>query len=719
MSDSSSSEPDPDDGQQGPPTTEYDQTMLDIGKAVDSLYRIAMEIRKGKPVDRYMKSSGIDTSFYEPYDMGYVREKFPAAEEFLINRLGMAISKRRKYLRYRELHAAKLSRGLPVETAAEIGATDPQEIQVLEAGTILSETTATTFAEASAFGSEHVECNANDPNLSGLRRSRSIATVATETSYATSLRNEGRIRMPSMPLEASAGQYFECPFCRKLDSVSSTHAWMKHVYKDLQPYLCTFEQCKTPQKTYESRGRWFDHELQQHRRVWTCSGHCSQMFRSRDEFEIHVRKYQPGGLATEQFPLFIESCSNPLYGEDAEFVCPLCTDQLHGGSPLEKHLGRHLEEIALFALPQNDSDTGNDFSSDPEAETSSQRFDNTPETGITAEGPIDGTGENWAEFYHLEQADVQGVDDKEIERQKILHEIVTSEQSYLKSLTSPTMFYTALRTWVFAHPSHPEMQKFKAVFRLADGIRHIHHRDLYVPLLGRQKEQGPWIFGFDDIFEKWMVDAETSYLAFAANLPAAESFFRRESERNSSFRDFISRVQQRQGSGDLGWTFMKAPITRLQRYGVLLQRIIENTGSPFSVVEEHKTENLVQRLEGLVQRCDSVLKKADRRVVLQELDEDLVYGSGIQRLDLNLSAPERKIILRGDILSTPARAAPSKPFGRSRIHAILFDNYLVLTIMLQHSEIDKNKGDYKVYQVVHVVWRTAWLLSLDQLLTLP
>ena len=208
--------------------------MLDVSQAIGCLYRISMDLRNGPTTDRYAKSANIDTSFYEPYDLEYVRQKFPAARDFLVARLGKAISKRRQYFKYQERHAAKLAQFLDVQDTA----------------TVLSETTAST-----AGATEKLPLSTSSFTSDGLdvERRKSLASIASETSYATSAGNENRVRMPSMPKDAASGQPFECPYCHKIDSVSNTHAWMRHVYKDLQPYVCTFEQCTVSEETYENR----------------------------------------------------------------------------------------------------------------------------------------------------------------------------------------------------------------------------------------------------------------------------------------------------------------------------------------------------------------------------------------------------------------------------------------------------------------------------------
>ena len=359
---------------------------LDIQQAVDCLYRASMDLRRQKTVNRYDKCSDIDMSFFEPFDVSYTRQKFPSAKAFLLQRLGRAISKRRQWLKYREQHALKLGQFL-----------DPAE-NLLDSASILSETTATTFevptaaiehdnsleGELTSEGSHHLGSEpsisnlAATFNLASLRRVQSMSTIATETTYATTLGDEGRLRMPDIPEEGLDSRPFECPYCHHIVSVSTTHAWMRHVYRDLQPYVCTFEGCSIGEETYESRHRWFNHEMQSHYRVWPCLGHCDEVFQIRTELEEHVRAHIEQNIPPAQLKVFVETAARYPDKIHTEFECPLCASRITGATSLEKHLGRHLEGLALFALPypesvsneaseSGDSDNSEEFASQDES----------------------------------------------------------------------------------------------------------------------------------------------------------------------------------------------------------------------------------------------------------------------------------------------------------------------------------------------------------------
>lgn len=162
--------------------------------------------------------------------------------------------------------------------------------------TKLSDTVATEFVEVSPATNDNLE----------------LLTVASQTSYAQTILNgaEGAV-LPSPPKDSADGAPFECPYCFIIITIANRRAWARHVFNDLMPYLCVFPSCPTPHRLYESRREWFSHLQSQHSISETPNVHVS---------------------------------------------CPLCLSSLPSGKQLERHVGRHLEELALFALPRSEED---------------------------------------------------------------------------------------------------------------------------------------------------------------------------------------------------------------------------------------------------------------------------------------------------------------------------------------------------------------------------
>ena len=149
-----------------------------------------------------------------------------------------------------------------------------------------------------------------------------------------------------------------------------------HVLRDLQPYVCTVNECLTPQRIYSNRHEWFDHESQ-HRRQWLCI-YCQQLFSSVSIFSSHLESHHSTAYAPQQLQALIDMCAKPV-DKHSSWQCPLC---LKERQQLRSHLARHLKNAALFVLPrtldvkvnENDSN-GVQFGSSEEEEELEARID--------------------------------------------------------------------------------------------------------------------------------------------------------------------------------------------------------------------------------------------------------------------------------------------------------------------------------------------------------
>ncbi|KAJ6016171.1 hypothetical protein N7540_010762 [Penicillium herquei] len=124
------------------------------------------------------------------------------------------------------------------------------------------------------------------------------------------------IRFRVAPSGSSRTKIFECPYCSSMIAMKRMRDWTRHILNDLQPYVCIYPKCPVPQQMFKSRRAWFLHMESQH---------------------------------------FIKESSNlPLN-------CTFCLSSMLSVD-VEEHVGRHLEELALFALPVSEED--NEYDTD-------------------------------------------------------------------------------------------------------------------------------------------------------------------------------------------------------------------------------------------------------------------------------------------------------------------------------------------------------------------
>ena len=85
----------------------------------------------------------------------------------------------------------------------------------------------------------------------------------------------------------------------------------KHIYDDLQPYVCIFDDCNFNNIEFIDRKTWIGHLRTEHR----------------------------------------------LGTSDKDYSCPLCLELVSPGTMVYTHISKHLEEISLAALPKGDEDS--------------------------------------------------------------------------------------------------------------------------------------------------------------------------------------------------------------------------------------------------------------------------------------------------------------------------------------------------------------------------
>ncbi|KKO98717.1 hypothetical protein THAR02_09177 [Trichoderma harzianum] len=156
----------------------------DIGHIIDCLLRLSITIRNPARHDQFNSRAGADTvSSYSEWDVKHIREKFDRLDDKLVDRLAMAMSRRRQYIKYREEHSKKLAHGLldepgEGENATTIASSIPKKLKDKENTAI--------FTKMDALLD-------NMSEVSG-------------TSYANSNATTNELRVPSIPKENSWNQ---------------------------------------------------------------------------------------------------------------------------------------------------------------------------------------------------------------------------------------------------------------------------------------------------------------------------------------------------------------------------------------------------------------------------------------------------------------------------------------------------------------------------------
>lgn len=299
-------------------------------------------------------------------------------------------------------------------------------------------------------------------------------------------------------------------------------------------------------------------------------------------------------------------------------------------------------------------------------------------------------GEDWMTFYKVTKEEMAAHPKKEIDRQNNLHEIVTTEDAYIGQLDVLRELYRDQLAGMNPPIISPKrLNKFLLdVFGKVDAVKKVNEDFLLAQLKYRQKEQGPWIVGFSDIFREWIRKAKNIYIEYAATFPAANYYVRKEFERNPHFKQFLDQVREHKLSGRLSWdTFLKAPITRIQRYTLLLATVYKNM--PKDSEEKTNLAQAIEEIKIVALDCDNKVGEMNKKANLMELSAKLQLRPDMkQEVELNLEHLGREIVFRGNL---------QRPGTRTRFlvdtHAILFDHYFVLAKSLASRSVKYERYD--------------------------
>ncbi|KAK5658055.1 hypothetical protein OQA88_2611 [Cercophora sp. LCS_1] len=305
------------------PVSELSELFFAINSTINHLFRLAMVIRGRRPrgrlpgPDRDDQDDQLDAS----RDIIYLEDSLPKTKTkpWLAERLGKAITQRREYIRYRQSHHVKLARQQVLEEAPPpIPSFDPVPSILSQDPTVGLDTVATTYQAPSAYEMADINAitdtqdDAPRPSISTADQMIPVRTAAPSvvTSYLTVYEGSTHRRIPDLegmrfdgePLRY--GDHFDCPYCRTIQIMANRLQWRKHVLNDLQPYV----------------------------------SHGNDVTAGQIELLVETGKCSVSRFEASDCPL----CDSWTPGTQA--------DNTEG---FRQHLGRHLQSLALEAIPSS------------------------------------------------------------------------------------------------------------------------------------------------------------------------------------------------------------------------------------------------------------------------------------------------------------------------------------------------------------------------------
>jgi hypothetical protein len=170
--------------------SELEHISSGVVETINYPFKLSVSLRNPAPHDRLICSKATDISFFEPYDILHIRPNFTGAKEYLVERLGRGIARRRQYFEYfeyRKSRRAKLAQGLDFDVGGDEADTGSTITSFIPSAVKDSTTFTLSLAEL------------NDDNESD--------TGVSQTSLATTTAGFDRPRIPPLPETPAAGPF--------------------------------------------------------------------------------------------------------------------------------------------------------------------------------------------------------------------------------------------------------------------------------------------------------------------------------------------------------------------------------------------------------------------------------------------------------------------------------------------------------------------------------
>ncbi|RDW57643.1 hypothetical protein BP6252_13725 [Coleophoma cylindrospora] len=277
----------------------YTNCLMDLAPALEHP-AVDAEIKEEVSIVETFQVSSIVAANY----CRKIRDRFPDLNIRIVEKLGEANQKRSRRLQEAFIAAEAVS----VKQTQDPD--DGDETLFSRSGGKHTDTTKSTYVSDSVFSTDQ------DFGISKEEYDDVLSQTTFDTfSTAFSTVRQGMPRVPSLPKSARSGARFKCVACGKvLRNIRNRRIWKKHIFNDLQPYVCLADDSCL--ETFSSRSAWIKHE----------TGH--------------------------------------LVSSTQNLKCSFCppTKSARPSDNYFKHVGRHMREVALAVLPQS-----HDFDSDSEA----------------------------------------------------------------------------------------------------------------------------------------------------------------------------------------------------------------------------------------------------------------------------------------------------------------------------------------------------------------
>ncbi|KAI8888823.1 hypothetical protein K501DRAFT_135274, partial [Backusella circina FSU 941] len=294
----------------------------------------------------------------------------------------------------------------------------------------------------------------------------------------------------------------------------------------------------------------------------------------------------------------------------------------------------------------------------------------------------------WAQ--RVSQTLLDSIPKKERERQEAINEMVYSEVVYNKDLETlaEVIIEPLLRKQIMS--SKKKEGFITEVFGNYKELMDVSSTLMNDLLDLQQRYQHECVPMIGDVLIGHFAYFEDPFSKYCPHVSLSEYLVKEEEHNNPEFAKFIAHTEKNKRMRRLAFRhFLLVPVTRLQRYPLLLEAIIKKTE------KDHADYTYLVKCQEMVKavakKSDNLAERFKQRVQILDINDNISFKQN-EATDLQLTDPQRKLYYKGDMKrrNTGSIDVPDK----SDIHIFVFDHILLLTKMRK-----SNTGDeYRVWK---------------------
>ncbi|KAL7324779.1 Rho guanine nucleotide exchange factor, variant 2 [Mucor circinelloides] len=283
---------------------------------------------------------------------------------------------------------------------------------------------------------------------------------------------------------------------------------------------------------------------------------------------------------------------------------------------------------------------------------------------------------------------------KEMKRQEAIYELIYTEEDYVRDLNLLDELFAKplLKAQCIEFDRRKDFcnDLFGNYAEIADIHRNM-YRELRDHQLASQEIDGN--IGFvDEIGSIVLRHVDLfmhAYTQYGPHFIMAEYTAKREAATNILFQNFIREKEKQAETRKLPFRhFIILPITRLQRYPLLLGAILKRT----TIESEKQTlTKCIDRIKAVAATVDNLTVEAKKVLRIREINDKILFKPNHTPYNLELLKPGRQLIYEGPLKRRSHLAVESID-----LHVFLFDHLLLMTkpkksgSIVEHYVVSKN-----------------------------